>query len=200
MMRIWTISLLTCFLFLSCEEEKGDPVPKIRAYKRLDFSSYPKNYKEYTDSTISFEKADYLKYELKSKTDSSIFFNLTSKGHKMDLYCTYYRSKNIDSMIEGSFELIENHFGKAGDLRDTEFIIPENKVYGVGFEFIGNSATNYQFFVTDSVSNYLHGSMYFFAKPNYDSLRPVIGFYKQDIEHLIKTLKWNGQRDTAEIN
>lgn len=190
MMKTWVISIVILTFLSACSEEKPEPVPKIRAYKRLDFSAYPKNYTRFSDSTLSFEKPDYLTYIPKQKTDSSLFFNLKSSGHKMDLYCTYYQTKNIDSMILGSFELIETHFGKAGDLRDTEFLFPEHKVYGVGFEFVGNSATNYQFFVTDSVSHYLHGSMYFYASPNYDSLRPVIGFYKEDIEHLIQTLEW----------
>jgi hypothetical protein len=44
--------------------------------------------------------------------------------------------------------------------------------------------------VTDSTKHYLRGSLYFDAEPNPDSLAPVVEFFRNDIIHLIETLKW----------
>ena len=66
----------------------------------------------------------------------------------------------------------------------------ENRVYGILYDLKGNTATAVQFYVTDSVNHYLRGSLYFSAEPNADSLAPVISFFRDDIIHLIETLKW----------
>ena len=61
---------------------------------------------------------------------------------------------------------------------------------GVYFTLKGNTATGNQFFATDSVRHFLRGALYFSASPNFDSIRPVNNFLKQDVEHLINTLRW----------
>jgi gliding motility-associated lipoprotein GldD len=58
------------------------------------------------------------------------------------------------------------------------------------FEIEGNAASNLQFYLTDSTHNFIRGALYFYAKPNYDSLAPVIDFLKKDVEHMITTFKW----------
>ena len=56
-------------------------------------------------------------------------------------------------------------------------------------------ATPIQFYVTDKESHFLRGSMYpttveKIIKINRDSLKPVIDFYKKDIEKIIQTINW----------
>jgi gliding motility-associated lipoprotein GldD len=64
------------------------------------------------------------------------------------------------------------------------------KVYGILYDLKGNTATAVQFYVTDSTRHYLRGSLYFESEPNADSLAPVIDFFRDDVVHLIETLKW----------
>ena len=54
----------------------------------------------------------------------------------------------------------------------------------------GNVATNIQFRATDSVKHVLSGALYFYAKPNYDSIVPAIKYIEKDIMHLVETLEW----------
>ena len=54
----------------------------------------------------------------------------------------------------------------------------------------GNAATNAQFYVTDSLKNFVTGSVYFYAKPNYDSIMPAASYIKEDMKTLMETLKW----------
>jgi len=66
----------------------------------------------------------------------------------------------------------------------------QKSVYGILYNIRGNAASSIQFFVTDSVSNYLRGALYFSAQPQKDSLAPVIEFFREDVIHLIETLEW----------
>ena len=66
----------------------------------------------------------------------------------------------------------------------------KEKVYGTLFSVVGNAASQFQFFLTDSSNNFLVGSLYFYSKPNYDSLYPAIKYIEKDIFHLFNTLKW----------
>lgn len=54
----------------------------------------------------------------------------------------------------------------------------------------GNAATNSQFYVTDSTKHFITGSVYFYAKPNFDSIMPAASYIKNDMQRLMETLKW----------
>jgi gliding motility-associated lipoprotein GldD len=66
----------------------------------------------------------------------------------------------------------------------------QDRIHGILYDLKGNTATAVQFYVTDSVRHYLRGSLYFESEPNADSLSPLIDFFREDIIHLIGTLKW----------
>mgnify|MGYP006110393705 CR=1 FL=1 len=79
---------------------------------------------------------------------------------------------------------------KAESIPEKIFINKEKRVYGTLFSIVGNAASQYQFFLTDSVNHFLVGSIYFLARPNYDSIYPAVKYLEKDIIHLIETLKW----------
>ncbi len=79
---------------------------------------------------------------------------------------------------------------KAEQIIPKDFINEEKRVFGSIFEITGNAASHIQFHVTDSTSNFIKGSLYFYAKPNYDSVLPAIDYIKEDILYLIETLEW----------
>jgi gliding motility-associated lipoprotein GldD len=85
---------------------------------------------------------------------------------------------------------VKNHISKADAIKEQVYNNKENKVYGILYDLKGNTASAVQFYVTDSVKHYLRGSLYFSAEPDADSLEPVINFFREDIIHLIETLKW----------
>jgi gliding motility-associated lipoprotein GldD len=65
-----------------------------------------------------------------------------------------------------------------------------NNISGIFFHLTGNVATANQFFLSDTLHHFLRGALYFDATPNEDSLGPVNAFLKEDMFHLINTLKW----------
>ena len=58
------------------------------------------------------------------------------------------------------------------------------------YEVGGNAATNAQFYVTDSTKNFIVGSLYFYAKPNFDSILPAADYVKNDIRKIMETIEW----------
>ena len=63
-------------------------------------------------------------------------------------------------------------------------------MYGILYDIHGNSASNLQFFVTDSSNHFLRGSLYFNAIPNSDSLQPIKEYIKEDLEVLMESVTW----------
>ena len=97
----------------------------------------------------------------------------------------------MDSLLDQSYQLnVKYHVSKADAIKEQVYSNSENKVYGILYDLKGNTASAVEFYVTDSLSHYLRGSLYFASEPNADSLVPVIDFFREDIIHLIETLKW----------
>ena len=96
----------------------------------------------------------------------------------------------FDSLVNDAFTMsYKQHTTRASAIQSQPFTTP-NGISGVYFTLKGNAATANQFFATDSVKHFLRGALYFNATPNEDSLRPVNNFLREDMQHLINTLRW----------
>jgi gliding motility-associated lipoprotein GldD len=174
-------------------------VPKPRGHFRIDlpdrkyvwFNEQPgKN----PNIPLSFEYPVYgnLTFE-DEKGSHQGWFNIEFPSYKAKIYLTYKDVKNdLDSLLDQSYQLnVKYHISKADAIKEQVYSNSENKVYGILYDLKGNTASAVEFYVTDSLSHYLRGSLYFATEPNADSLAPVIDFFREDIIHLIETLKWN---------
>ena len=80
---------------------------------------------------------------------------------------------------------------KADEISQNLFEDSENKVFGMLYEVGGDAASQSQFYVTDSTNHFLSGSLYFYAKPNYDSIYPASEYLKKDIKRIMESVRWN---------
>ena len=64
------------------------------------------------------------------------------------------------------------------------------RVSGMFYQIGGNAASQSHFYLTDSVQNFVTGSLYFDAAPNFDSIYPAVVYLREDIMHLMETLEW----------
>jgi gliding motility-associated lipoprotein GldD len=94
-----------------------------------------------------------------------------------------------DKMINDAFNLTSKNEDVATSKKDSLFKTANN-ITGLLFKLGGNAATQRQFFMTDTTTNFLRGALYFYASPNADSVKPVVDFLQKDIDHLIETFKW----------
>ena len=165
--------------------------PKPRGYFRITLPQ-----KEYTrlDSTLpySFEFPVYAKIVHAEAPDKEPYWvNVAFPRFNAKVHLSYKTiHNNLYQILEDNRELAFKHTVKADAIQEKMFEAPEKEVYGILYEIKGNTASQVQFFVTDSVKHFLRGSLYFHSVPNKDSIAPVLDFVEKDIVHLIETLKW----------
>lgn len=145
----------------------------------------------------TFTLPDYYKIEsdvlfFNEKPDDPCWTNLVCE----DLNATIYLSnKPLDNaysyaqMIEDAYKLTYKHSSRA-DFIEPQQIENQNGVHGLIYFVGGDAASNFQFFVTDTVSNFVRGALYFNNRPNADSLKPVIQFMVKDIEGMLSSWRW----------
>ena len=107
------------------------------------------------------------------------------------IYISYknLEEHKLEKLLNDAFNLTNKHSQKATYIQDSMIETPHN-VHGMFFKVEGNVATANQFFLTDSIKNFLRGALYFDATPNQDSLQPVNDFLVKDMLHLINTFQW----------
>jgi gliding motility-associated lipoprotein GldD len=194
--KINLMTLLTSLcMLLSCREVS---VPKPKGYFRIDLPKrqyilFDDKQAKNANLPFSFEYPAYghLTFRLENGTQPG-WFNIEFPAYKAKIYLTYKDVKNnFAGLMEQTYKMnVKNHIEKAEAINEKEFNNNENRVYGVLYDLKGNTATAVQFYATDSINHYLRGSLYFSAEPDADSLAPVINFFREDIIHLIETLKW----------
>jgi gliding motility-associated lipoprotein GldD len=54
----------------------------------------------------------------------------------------------------------------------------------------GNAASQSQFYLTDSTQHFITGSLYFYARPNFDSILPAANYLEKDIKRIMESLEW----------
>lgn len=184
------LSLFT-LVFLSCG---SDPLPKPKAMLRLD---YPKPEYKKVDVRLpfTFEKnvvADNISNIELNGITNTIGLNINYPKMKGTIYLTYKKvnETNLDTLLRDAQNLTQKHTIKADEIEAIVYENPEQKVFGMFYEVGGNAASQSQFYVTDSINHFLNGSLYFYAKPNYDSIYPAAAYLKNDIKYIMETIEW----------
>lgn len=175
--------VLFAFLLFACGE---DTLPKPTSQLALE---YPEPVYEKFDAS---KAVDFLYNDNSTiKKIGENAFELHYPNMKATLYLSYKTVNNdIDKLLRDAQKLTYDHVKKADDITEQPYINPKDNVYGMFYDLGGNAATNTQFYVTDSTNHFLLGSVYFYAKPNYDSIYPAIEYVKEDVRNLMSTVKW----------
>ncbi len=185
--------LITAFLVAGCNSPY---TPRKKGYFHIDLPE--KKYVQFDEPgyPYTFEYPVYAKI-LKDTTffDTKAgdwWINIDIPSLNGRIYISYkpINARNFDSLVNDGHKMAYlKHTDIASGINDS-FMVTPNKVEGIYFSLKGNTATANQFFVTDSTKNFLRGALYFDAAPNEDSLSIVNDFLKQDLKHLINTLRW----------
>ena len=187
-MKLISILLLSIIL-LSC----GDDIfiPKPPTYLRLELPDH--NYKVYDDRCPYILTVPEM-FNVKQVADAS---GLTChKDIEMGaLNGTIHFSfiemiEPLSAYVNFANDKVDEHKIKATTINDYKIINDSNRVYCTVFELQGDVASPFQFYMTDSVSNFVSGVVYFNSTPNYDSLKPSLDYLKVDLDHMIENFKW----------
>lgn len=184
-----------CFIVLlvsACNDSK--PVPKPSSFLRTEFPEH--SYRPYlSPQNFRFELADlYMpKSFQQAKTNYSIQeIDLGPLNGTLFLY--YLQIPNKDSLpdiINFANDKVDEHKIMADKIDFEQIIQPQKNVYGTFFELKGNVATNFQFYLTDSMKHFLRGEVLLNCRPNYDSLKPTLQYLKTDLKLMLNSFQWN---------
>ncbi|MCC9071882.1 gliding motility lipoprotein GldD [Flavobacterium sp. F-65] len=182
-----SIAIITFFIItLTVVSCKDDVVPKPASYLRLDYAEA---------KYVNFENQCPYAFEINAdaviKGEKDCGFMISYPKMKATIYLTYKPvNKDINKLLKDAQKLTYEHVIKADDILEQPYLNPNKKAYGMFYQVDGNAATNSQFYITDSVKHFVTGSVYFYAKPNFDSIMPAASYIKNDMQHLMETIKW----------
>lgn len=168
-----------------CQQEA---IPKPKGELRLE---YPQaQYQGFKSPCgYGFEYSDFA--TISGAKQNPCWYNLTYPKMKANVFITYFPIKNDFKLhIKEAEKMVYEHTIKASAIETKSFSYPEHQVFGNFYELKGETASNVQFYITDSTHHFVTGNLYFNTRPKPDSLAPAIDYIKQDILHLIETFKW----------
>jgi len=206
------VLVIMLFAFVACNSPYGT---RKRGYFQIDFPERSYQRFERPDFPYSFEYPSYARITQDStyfddNPENKFWVNVDFPQFHGRIFLSYkeiggrslYKIKQpnstykdsfgineFDKMVNDAFTLTNKNNVVSNSIRDSLVETPLG-LHGVFFRVGGNAATAKQFFLTDSVSHFLRGALYFDTTPNADSLKPVHDFLQKDLDHLINTLRW----------
>jgi gliding motility-associated lipoprotein GldD len=186
--------ILLLLAFSSCTE---DPTPKPKAYLALEYPEAIYKTEDIAKMPFTFAR-NALGQNLKTKTlkgeTTSYGINIEYPKLKGTIYITYKAVEGnkayLNTFLKNAQNFTQEHTQKADAIDEFEYVNPERSVYGMFYDVGGNAASQSQFYVTDSINHFITGSLYFYAKPNYDSILPAAHYLQKDIRKIMETLAW----------
>lgn len=195
----WLFLIGAALLFITACSGDTDYAPKPRGYYRITFPK--RSYQPYvSNNPFTFEYPRYAMMERDTLSrptgkllNMQTLINMEFKQFNATLHLSYETIPNkkiFDKLVEDAHKFAFNHTVKATSIDEAIIRYPDRKVYGIYYTIDGNAASSVQFYLTDSVKNYLRGALYFNSEPRLDSIQPVLNFVKQDVDRMINTFKW----------
>ncbi|CAM4350749.1 gliding motility lipoprotein GldD [Flavobacterium terrigena] len=174
---------ILCLSLLSCGDEK---LPKPTGQLSLEYP--PAKYSKFSNSCgFDFDKNELAEVKATSNCGLEIHY----PKMKATVYLTYKSvNNNLETLLVDAQKLTYEHVIKANDIAEQPYVNLDRKVYGMFYQVGGNAATNAQFYATDSTRNFVTASMYFYSKPNFDSILPAADYIKNDMKQIIESIKW----------
>lgn len=182
-MRQPSILIVMTLLLMGCEETT---FPKPKAQLRLD----------YPIGEIKTYKAEAFQFRYNSKAEivreNSSSYLLNYPMMKGTVFLNYKTVTNdIDILLSDAQKFAYEHVVKADAILEQPYVNADKRVFGMFYEVKGDAASQAQFYATDSTNHFITGSLYFYSKPNYDSIYPAAIYLQDDIRKLMESLQWN---------
>ncbi|HEY5570911.1 MAG TPA: gliding motility lipoprotein GldD [Bacteroidales bacterium] len=169
------------FLLTNCSNSPSTQEKPIRDYLSLDTTMFPFRMQYPAESKIVLRKNE----------PEALWFDIVYPARKSTIYCTYFPVRgNFRTYDEDVRRFVYRHTVVATAIKEQAFSLPEKKLYALIFDIKGEVASPVQFLITDSVSHFLRGALYYDNTAYSDSLALSTADIREDIIHLIQTLEW----------
>lgn len=178
----------------ACSSQKSvDFIPKPKGYPRIDLPAHAYQLLA-PEHPYQFEFSKYARILPDTFARSEphwIFVNYPQFNASVQLtYKPVLNDPNrLKSMLEDAYKLAGKHNIKAYSIQEKVTKLPSGQWANL-IELTGEVPSQFQFITTDTTTHFLRGALYFNTATQNDSLAPVIQFIKQDMLHMLQTLKW----------
>ncbi|SDH05028.1 gliding motility lipoprotein GldD [Psychroflexus sediminis] len=181
--------VLLFFVWISLIACSESTQPKPSGFLALDYEEA--NYSKVDlECPFTFEKNEVSTVEYQNP-NQPCWINLNYPRMKAKIYLTYSPvEENLRALLIDAQKLPEKHTIKADQIEVSVYQNQEKQSFGNFYEVEGDAASQALFYMTDSTSHFLTGSVYFEVQPNYDSILPAASYIKKDLRHLVETLEW----------
>ncbi|MGJ8683848.1 MAG: gliding motility lipoprotein GldD [Nonlabens sp.] len=169
----------------SCGDNELQPKPQAQLALQYPTPEYQKMEKD--NCPFNFEINSYARVLAKSDCSMKIEYPFMEATVYMD-YAPV--QDNIRELLIDGQKLSFSHNRMADVIDDKIYINPDKSAYGMMYSIEGNAASNVQFYLTDSVQNFVTASLYFDRTPNYDSIYPAIDYIKLDMRKMMESMTW----------
>ena len=184
---IISLSFFTLMIF-SCSETN---LPKQNGFLRIEFTEPYYSIHEEIDTPFNF-------YYNSNSTDLDQIGNnqflFDYRDLSLSLNLSFYNiktSQDLEKKMRDFSLILDTHTKKSNGVMIREYDNNNKRVFGKLYEIKGDVASPVQFYLTDSLSNFISGSVNLKFKSNYDSIFPSIQYVKNDILVLFESINWN---------
>lgn len=151
------------------------------------------SYSIYKDNHISFQVSELAIIKPVDSGDKiGSWFNISYPDYKATIYCSFLpiNKENLYKALDDSYHLAYRHTTRADGIKQNLYANEYANTYGIIYDIEGQVAVPIQFFLTDSISNFFRGSLYYDEKISSDSLKLINKCLREDIVKLMETLRW----------
>ncbi len=177
-----------CF---SCSENNFNPKPK--GFNRIDLPKPAyKILNEAHPYTFEYSSQAIVLKDTFARAEKDWIF-VYYPQFKATIEITYkdlkLKPKAFQELVNDSYKMASKHQIKAESIEETVITTTKNYTATL-FRLTGQVPSQFQFFVSDSTSNFFRGALYFRTATQNDSLAPVIEYVKKDMVHMVNSLEW----------
>lgn len=189
----WSVASTVVILLSAICSCSTPPSPKPRGYFRITLPEH--SYCDYTSATLpyKFQRASICHVEQDNERGAqNTWTNIVYPTLRCKIHLTYMSLTTKEEFLayEDSHQFAYKHTIVADAIGEHYYEDKGRSVFATMYEIKGNAASPAQFAITDSAGRFFRGSLYFYCRPNKDSLAPVIAYVSEDINHLIETFNW----------
>ncbi|MEI6753526.1 MAG: gliding motility lipoprotein GldD [Paludibacter sp.] len=184
-------ALIICFLALLLFACGKTPVPRPYGYFRVSLPQHTYRIIDTLNLPYKFELSKNAVLVSREVKGENYWVDLYYPKLNAGIYCSYKPLKgNLIDLVEDTRKIVYKHSVKADGIGEKVYNHKENNVHGILYDLRGNTASNVQFILTDSVKHFFRGALYFNNVPNKDSIAPMSDYIREDIMHLMETFEW----------
>lgn len=191
---IWVITGLFAGIFLLLIfKNNTNYLPKPYGYNYIILPKH--TYKPLPDNfPYTFEMSEHaILLPYTSDKAEPYWITIHYPAFKADIQLTYKAVKNnmnlLKSYLEDSYKLTTKHQIRAYAIEEDVIETPQG-LTAVTVSLSGQVPTQFQFYTTDSANHFLRAALYFHTALENDYLAPIIDFIKEDMMHMLYTLRW----------